>query len=215
MAVPPAAGACAGAGLPAAERSIPASPSLPPCLPSRRLPLALCTHPPPPSPPPASPNSLRSTLYDVFCNIRDDELEHVKTMVGCQDGTLAIDLQVHGGRVRVSSSSGVCRRVIGTAQPAACGDASAAPDPRPRARRTLARPAEHARHGPGGCRPKHCGHPSVVRGGGLGWRGARQAAAARRPAVRPRPIRLCSQPEAPLALDRPASGAAAWQPLYA
>ncbi|KAI3428133.1 hypothetical protein D9Q98_006516 [Chlorella vulgaris] len=34
-----------------------------------------------------------NTLYDVFCNIRDDELEHVKTMVACQDGSIALDLQ--------------------------------------------------------------------------------------------------------------------------
>jgi ubiquinol oxidase len=35
-----------------------------------------------------------SNLYDVFINIRDDELEHVKTMVACQDGTIALDLEV-------------------------------------------------------------------------------------------------------------------------
>ncbi|PSC72507.1 plastid terminal oxidase isoform B [Micractinium conductrix] len=34
-----------------------------------------------------------NNLYDVFVNIRDDELEHVKTMVACQDGTVALDLQ--------------------------------------------------------------------------------------------------------------------------
>lgn len=36
----------------------------------------------------------RSNLYDVFVNIRDDELEHVKTMVACQDGSIALDLEV-------------------------------------------------------------------------------------------------------------------------
>ncbi|GLC53326.1 hypothetical protein PLESTB_000732400 [Pleodorina starrii] len=32
------------------------------------------------------------TLYDVFCNIRDDELEHVKTMRACQDATVQQDI---------------------------------------------------------------------------------------------------------------------------
>jgi len=39
----------------------------------------------------------RSNLYDVFINIRDDELEHVKTMAACQDGSVALDLQVGRG----------------------------------------------------------------------------------------------------------------------
>ncbi|PRW56883.1 plastid terminal oxidase [Chlorella sorokiniana] len=34
-----------------------------------------------------------NNLYDVFINIRDDELEHVKTMAACQDGSVALDLQ--------------------------------------------------------------------------------------------------------------------------
>lgn len=34
-----------------------------------------------------------NNLYDVFINIRDDELEHVKTMVACQDGSIALDLE--------------------------------------------------------------------------------------------------------------------------
>jgi hypothetical protein len=38
-----------------------------------------------------------STLYDVFVNIRDDEIEHRKTMVACQDGTIALDLGAVGG----------------------------------------------------------------------------------------------------------------------
>ena len=42
---------------------------------------------------PRSPPPRCSNLYDVFVNIRDDELEHVKTMVACQDGTVALDLQ--------------------------------------------------------------------------------------------------------------------------
>lgn len=53
---------------------------------------------------------IRSNLYDVFINIRDDELEHVKTMAACQDGSVALDLQVSteagaGGRLHGGSSS--------------------------------------------------------------------------------------------------------------
>lgn len=33
-----------------------------------------------------------SNLYDVFINIRDDEIEHVKTMKACQDDKIAQDL---------------------------------------------------------------------------------------------------------------------------
>ena len=32
-------------------------------------------------------------LYDVFCNIRDDEGEHVKTMAACQDSSIGGDLE--------------------------------------------------------------------------------------------------------------------------
>jgi len=35
---------------------------------------------------------LRSNLYDVFSNIRDDELEHVKTMTACEDNSIMKDL---------------------------------------------------------------------------------------------------------------------------
>jgi len=31
-----------------------------------------------------------NTLYDTFANIRDDELEHVKTMVACQNTDIAV-----------------------------------------------------------------------------------------------------------------------------
>eukprot|EP00898_Chlorokybus_atmophyticus_P008718 jgi/Chlat1/8848/Chrsp91S08152 len=31
-----------------------------------------------------------ASLYDVFCNIRDDEAEHVKTMVACQDNAKVV-----------------------------------------------------------------------------------------------------------------------------
>eukprot|EP00884_Botryococcus_braunii_P010314 jgi/Botrbrau1/19284/Bobra.0073s0027.1 len=44
----------------------------------------------------ASRDSLRRppcrNLYDVFCNIRDDELEHVKTMKACRDYSITDDL---------------------------------------------------------------------------------------------------------------------------
>ena len=33
-----------------------------------------------------------SNLYDVFSNIRDDELEHVKTMKACEDNSIMVDL---------------------------------------------------------------------------------------------------------------------------
>ncbi|PNH04774.1 Ubiquinol oxidase 4, chloroplastic/chromoplastic [Tetrabaena socialis] len=32
------------------------------------------------------------SLLDVFTNVRDDELQHVKTMVACQDNTIALGL---------------------------------------------------------------------------------------------------------------------------
>ena len=35
-----------------------------------------------------------SNLYDVFVNIRDDELEHVKTMVACEDNSISVDIMV-------------------------------------------------------------------------------------------------------------------------
>jgi hypothetical protein len=36
----------------------------------------------------------RRNLYDVFINIRDDEMEHVKTMKACEDNTVAADIMV-------------------------------------------------------------------------------------------------------------------------
>jgi len=38
-----------------------------------------------------------NTLYDVFANIRDDEIEHVKTMHACQDTSIARDLALKRG----------------------------------------------------------------------------------------------------------------------
>ena len=32
------------------------------------------------------------TLYDVFCNVRDDEAEHVKTMKACQDYSIVDEM---------------------------------------------------------------------------------------------------------------------------
>ena len=35
---------------------------------------------------------LCSNLYDVFCNIADDEREHVKTMKACRDYSIVSDI---------------------------------------------------------------------------------------------------------------------------
>jgi ubiquinol oxidase len=42
-------------------------------------------------PEPRRPNC--NNLYDVFVNIRDDELEHVKTMVACEDNSISVDIR--------------------------------------------------------------------------------------------------------------------------
>lgn len=39
-----------------------------------------------------TPLCWRSNLYDVFVNIRDDELEHVMTMTACKNNTIRSDL---------------------------------------------------------------------------------------------------------------------------
>jgi hypothetical protein len=39
------------------------------------------------APPRLTHNSQVDNLYDVFCNIRDDEAQHVSTMEACQDPT--------------------------------------------------------------------------------------------------------------------------------
>lgn len=46
-----------------------------------------------------------ATLYDVFVNIRDDELEHVKTMTACKDGSIVQEL-VDGEAARSSALTG-------------------------------------------------------------------------------------------------------------
>lgn len=51
------------------------------------LPLPSLTRPP-----------LRSNLYDVFVAIRDDEIEHTKTMHACGEGSILIDLEVRLGK---------------------------------------------------------------------------------------------------------------------
>jgi ubiquinol oxidase len=43
-------------------------------------------------------------LYDVFCNIRDDEGEHVKTMIACQTTSIADDLAESRKATRSTSS---------------------------------------------------------------------------------------------------------------
>lgn len=47
--------------------------------------------------PPTRP-PLRSNLYDVFVAIRDDEIEHTKTMHACGEGSILIDPEVGLGR---------------------------------------------------------------------------------------------------------------------
>lgn len=44
-----------------------------------------------------------ATLLDVFTNIRDDELEHVKTMEACQNETIAA--HIHNNVSRRSSKN--------------------------------------------------------------------------------------------------------------
>jgi len=51
---------------------------------------------------------LRSNLYDVFVNIRDDELEHVKTMVACEDNSISVDIRVRAAGLAVCSLSCSC-----------------------------------------------------------------------------------------------------------
>lgn len=56
-----------------------------------------------------------SSLYDVFVNIRDDELEHVKTMSACKDGSIMNELSdgdmargVVGGTIKTITSNYDC-----------------------------------------------------------------------------------------------------------
>lgn len=78
-------------------------------------------HPPPPFHPLLPP--VCSNLYDVFINIRDDELEHFKTVVACQDGSLALDLQVcaaamrRRGHAAPRAPSARCRGACGAPHP--------------------------------------------------------------------------------------------------
>jgi ubiquinol oxidase len=46
-----------------------------------------------------------NTLLDVFVNIKDDEIEHVKTMHACQDAK-QIAQELAAGRQRSSGSGG-------------------------------------------------------------------------------------------------------------
>ena len=41
---------------------------------------------------PHSSSASCSNLYDVFCNIADDEREHVKTMKACRDYSIVSDI---------------------------------------------------------------------------------------------------------------------------
>lgn len=48
-----------------------------------------------------------NNLYDVFVNIRDDEIEHAKTMSACQDNSIAIDLQNAAGMLNIAEEQGI------------------------------------------------------------------------------------------------------------
>ena len=45
-------------------------------------------------------------MYDVFCNIRDDEKEHIKTMKACRDYSIVTDLSRRkAGRTRIQEKA--------------------------------------------------------------------------------------------------------------
>lgn len=44
-------------------------------------------------------------LYDVFINIRDDEMEHVKTMKACEDNTVATDIMSKKNRLKLNKKA--------------------------------------------------------------------------------------------------------------
>lgn len=44
-------------------------------------------------------------LHDVFVNIRDDELEHVKTMRACEDNTIAADIMSKKDRLKLEQKT--------------------------------------------------------------------------------------------------------------
>jgi ubiquinol oxidase len=48
-----------------------------------------------------------NNLYDVFINIRDDEIEHSKTMRACQDGSIVLDLQNAAGMMSFAEEQGI------------------------------------------------------------------------------------------------------------
>lgn len=45
------------------------------------------------------------TLLDVFVNIRDDEMEHVKTMVACQNSTIAKDIAANASAAAAEAAA--------------------------------------------------------------------------------------------------------------
>ena len=53
-----------------------------------------------------------SSLYDVIVNVRDDELEHEKTMAACKDGTIGDQLAA-GERERSGATGRPVRRLRG------------------------------------------------------------------------------------------------------
>lgn len=50
-----------------------------------------------------------NNLYDVFCAIRDDEVEHVKTMQACQNNTIRLDLQNEAAMRQVAEQQQVAK----------------------------------------------------------------------------------------------------------
>lgn len=85
-----------------------------------------------------------NTLYDVFCNIRDDEGEHVKTMSACQ-GPCVVEWE--SGEERITGLQGAC--LAGAAIGASERRALSATPCRLEDDRQL---AQHR----GGDRPRHC-----------------------------------------------------------
>ena len=48
-----------------------------------------------------------SNLYDVFVAIRDDEVEHSKTMAACATNSIALDLQNAEGMIRYARDQNI------------------------------------------------------------------------------------------------------------
>mmetsp|Transcript_2186 Transcript_2186/g.7784 ORF Transcript_2186/g.7784 Transcript_2186/m.7784 type:complete len:115 (+) Transcript_2186:364-708(+) len=67
------------------------------------------------------------TLYDTFCNIRDDEGEHVNTMHACQDGNSVVRSPNALLAVNVVSATAVALQIyLNTISEAVSADAAGA-----------------------------------------------------------------------------------------